>query len=349
MLLAYVLDATIECWRRGGSDSRPKALLVGLGIAGPLMIAWIVWQVGVLRLAGIPMVYTPIFTITLLVVAFELSRAAALSRKSQLEIAELRAELARAGRISALGQLASGLAHELRQPLGAILNNAEAAEIHLNSRNPDLAELRSIVSDIRNADIRASTIIDGMRTLIVRRDIEMQPLAPAELVQDVISLVHAEATSRRVALSCLLEPDLPPVLGNRVQLSQVLLNLVTNGIEAVQPCPTNARSVAIEGRTQGEQVEIAVRDSGPGIPAESINHVFEPLFSTKSDGMGMGLAICRSIIDAHNGRIWAEHGADGHGAAFRFALPRVHELQPAAARSSLDESSVRRIAQHHAT
>ena len=325
LLLAFVIDAAVERWRRGGPDSRAKALVVGLGIAGPVAIAWMVWQVGVLRLGGFPMVYTPLFALTLVVMGFELSRAAAQSRRSQLEIAGLRADLVRAGRVSALGQLASGLAHELCQPLDAILHNTEAAQLQLKTARPDLEELRSILMDIREDDTRAGKIISRMRSLIERRSIEMYPLALSDLVEDVSSLAHSEALSKQVAIHCRVEADLPRVLGDRVQISQVLLNLVMNGIEAVQSCPANARSVTIEARADGEAVEVAVRDSGPGLPAGNIDQVFEPFFSTKTDGMGMGLAICRTIVEGHDGRIWAEQRAGQRGATFRFSLPRARE------------------------
>jgi len=335
LLLAFVIDATIQCWRRDGIESRRKALVVGVGIAGPLTIAWLMWQVGLLRFANIPALYTPLFAITLTAMAFELSRATAVSRQSQLEIAELRADLSRAGRVSALGQLASGLAHELNQPLGAILRNTEAAELHLQTREPDLEELRAILTDIREDDTRAAQIISRMRALIKRRNVEVRPLTLADLVRDVMSLVQSEALSRRVALDCSIEPGLPRVLCDRVQVSQVLLNLVMNGIEAVQSSPVNARYVTIEARAKGERVEVAVSDSGPGIPAERINQVFEPFFSTKSEGMGMGLTICRTIIEGHEGSIWAEHNAEGRGATFRFTLPRVRERPESPAVSSL--------------
>jgi signal transduction histidine kinase len=328
LLLAFVIDAALERWHRGGTDSKAKALVVSLGIAGPVAIAWVVWQVGVLRLGGFPMLYTPLFALTLVVMGFELSRAANLNRRSQLEIAGLRADLVRAGRVSALGQLASGLAHELCQPLDAILHNTQAAELQLKRGKPDLEELRSILKDIREDDTRAGKIISRMRALIERRSIEMNPLMLSDLVDDVISLAHSEALSKRVALNGVVEPDLPRVLGDRVQISQVLLNLVMNGIEAVQTCPASARCVTIEARTTGERAEIAVRDSGPGLPPGNLNQVFEPFYSTKADGMGMGLAICRAIVEGHEGHIWAERSESEPGATFRFTLPLAHERGP---------------------
>jgi signal transduction histidine kinase len=165
-----------------------------------------------------------------------------------------------------------------------------------------------------------------MRALIKQRSIEMRPLVMDDLVQDVLALTRAEAASKEVLLSYDTEAGLPTVSGDRVHISQVLLNLIVNGIEAVQASPVGDRRIVIEARTEGRQVEIAVCDSGPGIPTPNLERIFEPLYSTKSGGLGMGLAICRTIVEAHSGRLWAEHGREGSGATLRFSLPRAKEV-----------------------
>jgi len=273
--------------------------------------------------ANLPYLDTPSFLITLTLMAFELSRDIMLSGRTQVELEELRSSLVQVGRVSLMGQLASALAHELNQPLGAILRNAEAAELHLQDAQPDLDELRSIVADIRKDDRRAAEIIERMRALIKRRKVEMRPLSVGELVQDAISLARTEAASKQVWLSYVSEPDLPLVSGDRVHITQVLLNLVVNGMDAVQSRPVGERRVEIAARAEGKHVELTVRDSGPGIPAADLNRIFDPLFSTKSGGLGMGLAICRTIIEAHAGRLWADHGSEERGATLRFILPRT--------------------------
>jgi signal transduction histidine kinase len=319
-VIAFIIDACIQCWRQGGRESHRKALVVACGMALPLSINLVVTLMAVLQVAHIPLATTPFFLITVAVMTFELSRAAAVSTRMQQEVARLRADVARAERVTALGQLASALAHELSQPLAAILRNAEAAHLYLKSGSPDLEELRSIVNDIHKDDRRAGELIDRMRALIKRGNLDMQPLGIGELLQEVLSLVNSEALSRRVSLEFVLESGLPLAWGDRVHVSQVLLNLILNAMEAMQSCPENARRVYIIARAAGECVEVAVSDSGPGIAAGNVERVFDPLFSTKAEGLGMGLAISRTIIEAHGGRLWADNRASS-GATFRFTLP----------------------------
>jgi C4-dicarboxylate-specific signal transduction histidine kinase len=302
-------------------EDRRKALVAGVGVGAPLLASVIYAQTILLGGLALPLLVTPTFLITIIVMAVELSRGFLLYRETRQELEELRSELARAGRVTALGQLASALAHELSQPLGAILRNAEAAEIHLNNPSPDLEELRAIVSDIRKDDRRAGDVIEQMRALIKRRTLQMNPLGLNELVQDVFSLVHSDAMARQVALDCSVAPGLPLVACDRVHLSQVLLNLIMNGMDAMQTTPGSAKRVLIEARPREEgKVEVAVTDSGPGVPAEIIDKVFDPFYTTKSGGLGMGLPISRTIIEAHGGRLWAERAPAGRGLTFRFTL-----------------------------
>jgi signal transduction histidine kinase len=321
----YVIDAAVEAWRRGDSDSRRKAVIVLIAVLGPALITIPLTQLSVSGLLTIPYLDSPLSLITLALMAFELSRDTMMSFRTRLELTDLRANLVQVGGVSAMGQLASALAHELNQPLGAILRNTDVAELDLQSEKPDLEELRAIVADTGKGVRRAKEIIDRMRSLIKRRTVYMQPLIVDDLVQDVISLTQPEAAFRQVSLSYANEPGLPPVSGDRVHVSQVLLNLVVNGIEAVQACPVGERRVVIQARAEMGQVEMTVRDSGPGIPAANIDRIFEPLFSTKSSGLGMGLAISRTIVDAHGGRLWAEPSPQGGGATFRFVLPRANK------------------------
>jgi signal transduction histidine kinase len=320
----FVADASLRVWRRGGADDRRKALVAGVGIGAPLLASMIYAQGVLLGALSLPLLLTPPFLITIIVMAVELSRGFLLYRETRQELEELRSELARAGRVTALGQLASALAHELSQPLGAILRNAEAAEIHLDNPQPDLEELRAIVSDIRKDDRRAGDVIEQMRALIKRRTLQMHPLGLNELVQDVISLLHSDAMARHVALDCAVAPGLPLVAGDRVHLSQVLLNLIMNGMDATQGSAALTKRVLIEARPQEEgRVEVAVTDSGPGVPAGLIDKVFDPFYTTKSGGLGMGLPISRTIIEAHGGKLWAEQAPGGRGLTFRFTLAQA--------------------------
>ena len=243
-------------------------------------------------------------------------------KQAELEIVQQRNELAHVGRVSTMGQLASTLAHELNQPLGAILRNAEAAELFLQGDSPDLEEVRAILADIRKDDQRAGEVIDRMRALLKRRGLEHTTLDIADLVDEVMPLVHPDAVSRRVRLDIEVPRNLPPVRGDRVHLQQVLLNLILNGMDAMGEVPAEARRLAVRARqADAGTIEVAVADAGHGVPAEKFARLFEPFFTTKPNGMGLGLPISSTIIEAHGGRIWAENSPAG--ATFYFTVPVV--------------------------
>ncbi len=241
-------------------------------------------------------------------------------RLAEIEVLNQRTELAHVARVSMMGQLASALAHELNQPLGAILRNAEAAELFLQKEKPDLEEIRAILADIRKDDERAGNVINRMRSLLKRRSLESDPLDFQGLIEETIMLARSDARNRRINLSLRADPELPLVLGDRVHLQQVLLNLMLNGMDAMANCRPADRQLAILVRMAKDgSVEVVVRDSGTGIAPEKLDRVFEPFFTTKSEGMGMGLAISRTIIEAHGGKIRAENNPD-KGASFIFTL-----------------------------
>ncbi len=242
-------------------------------------------------------------------------------RRLEREAVQLRQELTHAGRVTMLGTLASSLAHELNQPLGAILRNAEAAELFLQSDAPDLDELRAIVADIRKDDQRAGDVIDRLRSLLKRRQLDQRPVSLSELVDEVALLTRADSANRHVGIEIDVPRDLPLVRGDRIHLQQVLLNLLINGMDALAEVAASGRSVTVRARRDGDGlVEVAVSDNGPGIPADKLGHLFEPFFTTKAQGMGLGLPISKTIIDAHGGKLWAENNAE-RGATFRFTLP----------------------------
>jgi signal transduction histidine kinase len=248
-------------------------------------------------------------------------------RKHRIHIAELarerhhQEELAHFSRISTAGHLTAAIAHELNQPLGAILRNVEAAEIFLREPQPDLEELRAIIGDIRKDDQRAGAVIDRLRSMLKRHEMEAQPLAVDELISSVATIVRTDARARRVELEIAVQPDLPAVTGDRVHLQQVLLNLMINAMDAVCDRGNGARLVCLHaGAGSGNAVEVSVSDTGHGIPPEKLPGIFEPFFTTKSNGMGMGLAISRTIIEAHGGRIRAGNHKGG-GAIFTFTIP----------------------------
>jgi two-component system, LuxR family, sensor kinase FixL len=241
-------------------------------------------------------------------------------KQADQEIVQQRIELAHIARVSAMGELAASLAHELNQPLGAILRNAEAAELFLQASSPDLEEVRAILADIRKDDQRAGAVIDRMRSLLKRRKVELSLLDLNVLADEVITLVRPEADSREVRLAFEPVSSLPPVSGDRVQLQQVLLNLLLNAMDAMKDSASDGRRITVRVKAAGTQVEVAVSDTGHGIPADKLARVFEPFFSTKPNGLGMGLTISRSIIEANGGSIRAKNNEAG-GTTFTFTLP----------------------------
>src|SRR5271157_745849 len=247
-------------------------------------------------------------------------------RQAEQEIALQRNELAHVTRVSTMGQLASSLAHELSQPLGAILRNAEAAELFLQDPSPDLDEVRAILADIRKDDQRAGEVVDRTRGLLKRRELERRRLSMDLLLAEIVSLVQPDAGMRGVRLTLETDPTLPSVHGDRVQLQQVLLYLLLNAVAGVNENPLARRLVSVRALPVDAAVEFAGSDTGPGIPADNLSRVFEPFFSSKPDGLGMGLAISRSIVEAYGGRLWAENNPDG-GATFHFTVPVSGEGQ----------------------
>jgi PAS domain S-box-containing protein len=244
------------------------------------------------------------------------------AKRAEAEMLRLRQDIAHVGRVAVMGQLASALAHEINQPLGAILRNAEAAALFIKHPSPDLDEISAIVEDIRKDDRRASEVIDRMRALLRRQPVEMVPLDMKQILLDVASLLRSDAAARHVKLDVDIGDRLPNVLGDRVQLQQVLLNLIINGMDALDALPVDSRSIRVTAlRRATQDAEICVSDTGPGIAPGDFDRIFDPFVSTKPQGIGMGLSISRSIVEAHNGRLWAENNEAGAGASFRFTVP----------------------------
>jgi PAS domain S-box-containing protein len=242
-------------------------------------------------------------------------------KRAEAELQEQRAELAHVARISTMGELAASLAHELNQPLTAILSNAQAALRFMTSKPADLEEVREILQDIVKDNSRAGEVIRRMRALVKKEALEFATLDLASLLRDVIALVHSDAVLQNVRVTYELDDDLRPVRGDKVQLQQVLLNLLLNAFDAMNECPATEREVKLNTEHQGTDfVQIAVSDRGTGLSGDKLDKIFQPFYTTKGEGLGMGLSICRSIIEAHGGHLWAENNAD-RGATFYFTLP----------------------------
>ena len=243
--------------------------------------------------------------------------------QARVEIEQQRRQLSHLARVTVLGQLSGALAHELNQPLAAIASNADAARRLLMRRPTDLVELDAILTDIVVADQRAAQVIRRLRAMLSRGETRLQPLNTAELVDEVLELAHAELITRRVAAAAVIAPSLPHVLGDRVQLQQVLLNLVLNACEAMSSTAQGDRRLSLIATTDARRnVQISVRDSGTGIPPDLIDRLFEPFVTTKSEGLGLGLSISRTIVAAHGGRLWAQNNTD-RGATVHCVLTAV--------------------------
>jgi two-component system sensor kinase FixL len=190
----------------------------------------------------------------------------------------------------------------------------------LQKDSPDLEELRAIVADIHRDDQRAAGVIDRMRALLRRRSLQFETSGLRELIGQVAAIVRVEVQAHHATLEVRVPDELPDIRGDRVHLQQVLLNLLLNGLDATQGLPEERRRLTVEARQRDDgQIEVAVRDSGPGFPVEQIASVFDPFVTTKIEGTGLGLAISKTIVEAHAGRIWAENNPQG-GAAVRFTL-----------------------------
>jgi PAS domain S-box-containing protein len=248
--------------------------------------------------------------------------------RADLDAEVNRTELAHLSRVAMLGQLSGSIAHELNQPLTAILSNAQAALRFTSAPSVDLETLREILRDIVADDQRAGEIIWRLRALFERGESKSEPIVAGTLVRDVVRMLRSELISRNVSVTLELDPMLPPVHGDPVQLQQVLLNLIYNACEAMAQSERWARWLVIRAAASGEgEVAISVVDGGPGIAADRLEKIFEPFVSSKPLGIGLGLVISRSIVTAHGGRIWCQNN-DVRGATFTFTIPHAPPAAP---------------------
>jgi PAS domain S-box-containing protein len=241
-------------------------------------------------------------------------------KQAEVEAATQRLELAHLSRVALLGELTGALAHELSQPLTAILSNAQAATNILNREPVDVDELRGALNDVIESDRRARDFIDRLRAMLRKEGIRHREVDLNDVVREVVDLSHSECVSRRTTVATALSAEIPRVLGDRVQLQQVVLNLLLNACDAMRETPVLERCVAVATTTHDGFVELTVSDRGTGIPTEQLDRVFEPFVTFREDGLGLGLTISRSIVRTHGGSIEAENNAEG-GATFKCFLP----------------------------
>ena len=250
--------------------------------------------------------------------------------KAELDAHEQRLQLTHLSRVAMLGELSGGIAHELNQPLTAILSNAQAAQHFIAGKDVDRHELGEILKDIIAADQRAGEVIHRLRALFKKGETHLQPLDANELVREVLSIAHGDLITRAVEATPDLAAQLPLIEGDRVQLEQVMLNLVMNACDAMSAGGADARRLSIRTRATDSSVQISFGDLGPGFRAEDYDKLFQPFYTTKPQGLGLGLSISRSIVAAHEGQLWGT-STPGRGATFHITLP-VLDLGPITAR-----------------
>jgi PAS domain S-box-containing protein len=239
----------------------------------------------------------------------------------EAELQRHREELAHVSRLTTMGELTASLAHELNQPLTAILSNAQAARRFLEHDAVDIEEVKEILDDIIGDDRRAGQVIRRLRGFLKRGEFYLKKWDINEVIQEVVTLVHSDAVIRNVSVHLDIQEELPHVLGDRIQIQQVLLNLIINGLDAMVDVHPESRNIIVKTEyAVKNSVTVSVGDSGTGIQPDQMQQIFEPFHTTKADGMGMGLSINRSIIQAHHGELWAENNQN-QGATFFFTLP----------------------------
>jgi len=250
-------------------------------------------------------------------------------KRAEQDLQEAKSQLAHAGRLTAMGELTASIAHEINQPLAAIVVNADACTRLLAGRIVDMGELREAVGDIAEAGTRAGEVIARIRAFLRKTPVGIRSRVDLNrLIQKVLDLTRSELDRHEVTVRCELDPALPETEGDRVELQQVILNLVMNGIEAMLPNASRPRLLVIHSQAvEGDSVQVTISDSGMGLRPETLSRLFHPFFTTKPDGLGLGLAISRSVVESHGGRLWALEST-GSGAAFRFTLPARNPEMP---------------------
>jgi C4-dicarboxylate-specific signal transduction histidine kinase len=251
----------------------------------------------------------------------ERKRAEAEARESEGRYRAVQMELAHANRVATMGQLSASIAHEVKQPIATTATNAAAALRWLGAQPPNLEEARQALGRIVETSHRAGDVVDRIRALIKKAPPRKDRLDINDAIREVVELTRGEAVRTGVSAQTHLADGLPPIHGDRVQLQQVILNLIVNAVEAMSGVEAGARELLIStGKVEPDGVLVAVRDTGPGLTPATFHRLFDAFYTTKPSGLGMGLSICRSIIEAHGGRLWAEAN-EPRGAVFQFLTP----------------------------
>lgn len=317
LILIYVLDASVRSWRQGDRD---RGLVVGGSIMLFIIAAGIHTPLVDAGIIATPYMVSFAFLAIVIALSYNLVHEVVKVRHYTRELERSNRELDRIMRSNVLGELSSSLAHELNQPLAAILSNAQAAQRFVADENFDITELREILSDIVYDDKRASEVILRMRRMLDRGEVPSERFSINGAVDDAIRLVRRELSENRIDLHLCRTDTLPPVHAGKIEIQQVILNLILNAVQAMESSCTGDAAIRITTALEGGCIKVSIEDSGPGLTEKQISRAFEPFYSTRTEGMGMGLAICRRIIVNYGGRIGVANRTGG-GAGFWFTLP----------------------------
>jgi PAS domain S-box-containing protein len=246
-------------------------------------------------------------------------------KRTQEALRQAQGDLARINRVTTMGELAASLAHEIKQPIGGAITNVSTCLRKLGRDEPDLEEVRTVVARIGRDVQRAADIIDKIRSRFEKGALNQETLRVSDIIQETVALLRDEAVRHNISLRTDLAADLPPIVGDRVQLQQVAMNLIVNSIEAMKDVDGIRETVIRSQRAENQQILVSISDTGPGIPPQLVEQIFNPFFTTKPHGTGMGLRICRSIIESHGGRLWVAC-SPGMGATFHLSLPAANAL-----------------------
>lgn len=317
LILVYVGDASIRLWRQGG---RRTALIIGGGIILFILSAGIHTPLVDAGIIATPYMISFAFLAIVIAMSYQLTADAMHTARYVQELQQSQRDLERLARANLLGELSSAIAHELNQPLTAILSNAQAGRRLLAAADVKLADIDEILDDIARDDKRAADIIQRLRKLLQTGALVHERLDINAVLQEAVDLLGSEIGDQGVALTLAFEKDLPALQAGRTEIQQIVINLVINAMNALRDTPPGQRHIHIRTSRQDDNINVTVSDSGRGVPEEDLPNIFEAFFSRKSDGLGMGLAISRRIIEVYGGRILAENAATG-GASFTFTLP----------------------------
>jgi two-component system, sensor histidine kinase and response regulator len=325
---SHFRDVSVEAWRKIGSASFMGAGICAMHYTGMAAATFVATGVepDLTHSVMVSVLGTSAFIIVSLLVLGFAMLSSLVDRRFQaqafeLALARANMELVRVGRASSLGELAASIAHEINQPLGAVVNSANAALRWMASQPPNLEEVREATTLTAREANRASEVIAKIRALLKEEPARMERVDLNEVIREALALAGSDIAKGRTAVKTELSADAATVSGDRVQLQQVMLNLISNAIEAMQALQDRPRKLRIKSATDSKAVNVSVEDTGVGLSQEDPERIFHPFFTTKRDGIGMGLSLSRSIIEAHRGRLWVEPRSP-HGAVFQFSVPK---------------------------